>query len=280
MAKMGSTSREMLCLRWEEFGSHFSTSFRDLRRQSCLYDVSLVASDSDELVQAHKIILSTCSPFFRNVLARQARASPLSGLAHPVIYLRGISAKDLGNILDFMYEGEVNVAQEELDAFLAVAEDLKIRGLTEGEEQEQETKTEFSRGKRSAPQPPADVAPKKRPSMKPLTQQQQQPPNVEDVVKSEPSLVPVHQPDTSSDAIEVDLAAHQEGASARDDSMGYDDGGSGVEGGYGAEGQDYGRDFGGQDDNSGELSFEREDLATSTGAAGMTDATDSEKGTV
>ena len=30
-----------------------------------------------------------------------------------------------------MYHGEVNVAQEELNSFLAVAEDLKVKGLGE-----------------------------------------------------------------------------------------------------------------------------------------------------
>ena len=31
-------------------------------------------------------------------------------------------------MLDFMYMGEVNVAQEELNSFLAVAEDLRVKG--------------------------------------------------------------------------------------------------------------------------------------------------------
>jgi hypothetical protein len=49
---------------------------------------------------------------------------------HPVVYLRGVKRSDLRHILDFMYFGEVNVAQEDLTSFLAVAEDLKIKGLT------------------------------------------------------------------------------------------------------------------------------------------------------
>ena len=50
---------------------------------------------------------------------------------NPLIYLRGISAQDLTYLLDFIYYGEVNVAQDELDKFLEVAESLKIKGLTQ-----------------------------------------------------------------------------------------------------------------------------------------------------
>ena len=34
-------------------------------------------------------------------------------------------------VLNFMYHGEVNVAQEELNSFLSVAEDLQVKGLTQ-----------------------------------------------------------------------------------------------------------------------------------------------------
>ncbi len=147
---MGSQAGELLCLRWEDFGSHFSDSFRDLRDRDgagapsgstpakrgdpgAFYDVSLAAgAGCDHVVQAHRVVLSSCSPFFRRLLSRQAAsAGPLAAFLHPVIYLRGVSAKDLDNVIDFMYRGEVNVAQDELDAFLAVAEDLKIKGLTQ-----------------------------------------------------------------------------------------------------------------------------------------------------
>ena len=38
---------------------------------------------------------------------------------------------DLVSVLEFMYSGEVNVSQEDLNSFLAVAEDLRVRGLTQ-----------------------------------------------------------------------------------------------------------------------------------------------------
>jgi hypothetical protein len=62
--------------------------------------------------------------FFRNLLRRNPHQ-------HPLLYLKGVKYKDLLGILDFMYNGEVNVAQEELKQFLAVAGDLKVKGLTQ-----------------------------------------------------------------------------------------------------------------------------------------------------
>ena len=63
---------------------------------------------------------------------------------------RGISAQDMKYILDFMYHGEVNVAQEELDKFLEVAETLKIKGLTQ-QQQGSNGSSQRQAGKRPAP---------------------------------------------------------------------------------------------------------------------------------
>ena len=56
---------------------------------------------------------------------------------HPLVYLKGVKNKELHAVLNFMYQGEVNVAQEELNSFLAVAEDLRVRGLSQNNEHEQ-----------------------------------------------------------------------------------------------------------------------------------------------
>ena len=75
-------------------------------------------------IQVHRVILSACSSFFRNLLRRLPHH-------HPYVYLRGIKLSELQSIVNFVYNGEVNVAQDDLNSFLSLAEDLKIKGLTQ-----------------------------------------------------------------------------------------------------------------------------------------------------
>ena len=51
---------------------------------------------------------------------------------HPIIILKDIKMKEMEAILDFIYTGEVNIAQEDLQSFLKVAMRLKVKGLAEG----------------------------------------------------------------------------------------------------------------------------------------------------
>jgi len=141
---MGSS--EKFCLRWNDFESNISGAFRELREDKDFFDVTLACDD--EQLQAHKVILSACSPFFRTVLRRNRHE-------HPLLYLKGVKYADLVSVLNFMYHGEVNVAQEELNSFLAVAEDLKVKGLTQG------NNSSDSKSSHTAP-PPRPDPPKAR----------------------------------------------------------------------------------------------------------------------
>jgi len=116
---MGS---EKFCLRWNDFQSNITNALENLRSDKDFFDVTLACED--EQIQAHKVILSACSPFFRNVLRRNPHQNPL-------LYLKGVKYTDIQAVLNFMYHGEVNVAQDELNSFLSVAEDLKVKGLTQ-----------------------------------------------------------------------------------------------------------------------------------------------------
>ena len=125
---MGAAGTDNFCLRWNDFAENVSGAFKDLRAESDFFDVTLACSDSGaQTLQAHKVILSACSNFFKATFRQQMSANKHP---NPYIYLRGVGYSDLSAILDFIYNGEVNVAQEDLNSFLAVAEELQIKGLT------------------------------------------------------------------------------------------------------------------------------------------------------
>ena len=103
--------------------------FSDFRDEEDFFDVTLAVESSDGTIKglrAHKLILSACSPVLRSLLKEQARLTLNSKMMPVMLYLRGISAKGLNHVLDFIYKGSINLAQEELNDFLAVGESLQI----------------------------------------------------------------------------------------------------------------------------------------------------------
>ena len=108
-----------ICL--DEFETKIKTTWQELQTQNYFCDVTLVCDENQ--IQAHRIILSSISPVFRNILMRNPNN-------HPLIFLRGVNHKDLQNLVHYIYQGMVNIAEEDLNRFLSVAEDLKIEGLS------------------------------------------------------------------------------------------------------------------------------------------------------
>ena len=93
----------------------------DLRNNEDFADVTLACEDGEE-VRAHKIILAASSQFFQKLLGKNKHA-------HPLIYMRGIKSDDLLAMMDFIYFGEANVDQDNLEEFLESAKELNIEGL-------------------------------------------------------------------------------------------------------------------------------------------------------
>jgi len=114
---------EKFCLKWNDFHSNVSKSFGLFRNEDYLHDVTLV-SDDHKQVSAHKLVLSACSEYFKDIFKQNNKPN-----AHPLICLDGISSGDLNNIMDYIYNGEVQIFQENLDRFLNVAQRLKLEGL-------------------------------------------------------------------------------------------------------------------------------------------------------
>jgi len=131
--KMSNGDEEKFCLRWNDFESNISTAFRELKDDNDFFDVTL-ACKGEKQIQAHKVILSACSPFFKSVLKKNPHQ-------HPLLYLKGVLYEEIASIVNFMYHGEVNVSQENLTSFLAVAEELQVKGLTQNREEQTKTFT-------------------------------------------------------------------------------------------------------------------------------------------
>ena len=114
---------EKFCLKWNCFQSNISKTFSNLRSEQDFFDVTLV-SDDQQHIAAHKLVLSASSELFKNILKKNTHSNPM-------IFLSGFNSKDLNYVLDYIYQGEVKLIQDDLDNFLNVAQKLRIEGLIE-----------------------------------------------------------------------------------------------------------------------------------------------------
>ena len=112
---MTMNQSEMLCLKWQDFQDNNTKTFNNLRNEPDFSDVTLVSKDN-YMIKAHRVILSRSSTVFNSML---------NNIEHinPVIYMRGIKSKDLS------YHGEANIAQDDLQEFMNLAQELHVKGL-------------------------------------------------------------------------------------------------------------------------------------------------------
>ncbi|KPU80821.1 uncharacterized protein Dana_GF18944, isoform G [Drosophila ananassae] len=138
---------EQFSLCWNNFNTNLSAGFHESLCRGDLVDVSLAAEG--QIVKAHRLVLSVCSPFFRKMFTQ------MPSNTHAIVFLNNVSHSALKDLIQFMYCGEVNVKQDALPAFISTAESLQIKGLTDND---------------PAPQPPHEPSP---PPAAPHVQQQQ-----------------------------------------------------------------------------------------------------------
>ena len=108
-------------LKWEKFGENIAQSYKQLRLQDDFHDVTLVSDDLQK-VSAHKLVLSACSQYFKTILTDSKHQ-------HPMLCLDGIDSQQLNNVLDYIYNGEIEISHEHLRKFLQIAQKLKLDGL-------------------------------------------------------------------------------------------------------------------------------------------------------
>ena len=112
-------TEEIICMQWDDYEGNMKLSLNRIRE--VLHDVTLVCDD-DQQVSAHKLILCASSSVFRKLLL---------GINHPqpVIVLQDVNKDILVKILDFMYSGECQILNNDIELFLSTASRFKVNGL-------------------------------------------------------------------------------------------------------------------------------------------------------
>ena len=105
---------------WPEFSSNRTSYLYEQVKQNNFVDVTIVCDDDE--VPAHKVVLASSSKFFQRVLERSTHPNPM-------LYLKGVEKRLFSHLLEFIYLGEVSLPDADIDKFLQMARDLKIKGL-------------------------------------------------------------------------------------------------------------------------------------------------------
>ena len=94
-------NEKVYSLKWNDFTSNVKDSFQNLRNEEDFFDITLVGDDYKHVTD-HKLVLSSCSEYFKNVFSNNKKHFQ----SHAMICLEGLNHGDLNNILDYIYQGE------------------------------------------------------------------------------------------------------------------------------------------------------------------------------
>ncbi|CAL8111994.1 unnamed protein product [Orchesella dallaii] len=132
---------EMYLLKWNSHQNHFANKFSELLDEDEIAFTDVTLACEGQFLQAHRLVLSVCSPFFKNLFkVNSAERGPAT------VVLANVRYTDLENILHFIYRGQVNVRKEDLNKFLETGEQLQIDGLVGQGQSKNSFKRRFSDG--------------------------------------------------------------------------------------------------------------------------------------
>ncbi|CAL4063676.1 unnamed protein product [Meganyctiphanes norvegica] len=116
---MGS---EQYCLKWNNHWANLIRVFNSLLQSETFVDVTLACEGRH--LKAHRLVLSACSPYFKDLLVAHPDR-------HPIVILKDVRYSELRTLIEFIYNGEVSVEQQDLAALLCTAKELQIKGLAD-----------------------------------------------------------------------------------------------------------------------------------------------------
>ena len=116
--------------KWNFYSDHCAELLQDINKTKDFTDITLVCEDLTQ-INAHKVVLSACSPVLRKLIS--SNPHPL-----PLIFMRGISREVLKSLVDFMYLGETSFSQHGMEDFLKCAKELEVKNLVNEDKSSQE----------------------------------------------------------------------------------------------------------------------------------------------
>ena len=140
---------EEFLLKWNDYQSSFSQMMSSLCLSQEMVDCSISAGS--KTFSVHRMVLSTCSAYFRSLFAGVAPHQ------HPVIVISETGDELVELLVRYMYSGQVSVTQDQLVPLVQAAKSLGIKGLIDVPVPENQEQKEKPPGK---PGPPP-LSPKK-----------------------------------------------------------------------------------------------------------------------
>lgn len=115
--------QQLVCIRRPETG--LSSRFEEMYLNERLVDVTLSCCDGQ--LQAHKLVLAACSPYFSGLFDKLV--NPLQ--CPIIIVIKDMQFEDLKLMVDFMYRGQLTLSREKLMNLIKSAESLQVYGLSD-----------------------------------------------------------------------------------------------------------------------------------------------------
>ncbi|XP_023327290.1 protein abrupt [Eurytemora carolleeae] len=138
---------EEFLLKWNDYQSSFSAMMQSICLKEEMTDCTI--SNGSTSFYAHRMVLSTCSPYFRTLF------SSVPHNQHPVIFVKDIEDGIVELLVRYMYSGQVSVSEDQIIPLVHAAKSLSIKGLLDVPVPHQNTEKNL--------QPPASKKPKTNP---------------------------------------------------------------------------------------------------------------------
>ena len=120
------------CLHWNDHQPTLIKNFEELLDTGFLSDCTLAVEGN--YINAHKIVLSSCSLYFEKLLKEHPDK-------YPVFILSNITFEQLKSILEYIYKGKVTVSQNQVDSFIKIIDFFQIKRVLIENESEETTST-------------------------------------------------------------------------------------------------------------------------------------------